>query len=167
MENNYLELAHIIYINRLKLGLSRNKLAQLIDISSTELKRIEEGKRISPNIVTLIKICEILNLDFIKVLVHTGYLDISYLEKKQENNSRKYEILFKKNGDKIYIIDAENEDEAINYILEYLDNQQNNFKKKTDYKIKKVEKYPDDFLSDSLEYTDKIMCPFYSQCNLE
>ena len=56
MKNNYLKLGKIIRTERENRGFSRRKFSAIIDISDTELKRIENGERQVPNIITLIKI---------------------------------------------------------------------------------------------------------------
>ena len=63
MKNNYLKLGKIIRNEREEKGFSRRKLSALVDISDTELKRIENGERQVPNIITLIKLCKILKLE--------------------------------------------------------------------------------------------------------
>ena len=68
MKNNYLKLGKIIRNEREEKGFSRRKLSALVDISDTELKRIENGERQVPNIITLIKLCKILKLDLSSTL---------------------------------------------------------------------------------------------------
>lgn len=74
MKNNYAMIAEIFKNRRIELGLSKRKLACLVGISDTELSRIEHGERENYNLITLIKLCDVLDLDFIKLLVAAKYL---------------------------------------------------------------------------------------------
>lgn len=74
MKNNYLVIAKVFKKRRVEMNLSKRKLASLVNISDTEVSRIENGERENYNIVTLIKICDVLDIDFIKLLYAAGYL---------------------------------------------------------------------------------------------
>lgn len=74
MEYNYLLLAQLLKMRRLTSGYSKREFARKIDISDTEVSRIENGERQNYNLTTLIKMCEILNLDLVKLLKTCGYL---------------------------------------------------------------------------------------------
>ncbi len=74
MKNNYLLLAEILRTRRILFGYSLRSLSSQVGISHTELARIENGGRTSYNLATIIGLCNVLQLDFIKLLKITGYL---------------------------------------------------------------------------------------------
>lgn len=74
MKNNYILMAEIFKSYRVFYGYSKRELARLVGISHTELSRIENCERENYNIVTLINMCNILHIDFIKLLKLCGYL---------------------------------------------------------------------------------------------
>lgn len=73
-KNNYMLLAEIVRMRRIVSGLSLRAMAKKLGISHTELSRIENGERMNYNLTTLIRLCEILEMDFVKLLKITGYL---------------------------------------------------------------------------------------------
>lgn len=75
-KNNYVLLAEILKMRRIVSGLSLRQLANEVGISHTELARIENGSRSNYNLLTLINICNILGMDFIRLLKITGYLPV-------------------------------------------------------------------------------------------
>ena len=75
MKYNYKKLGQIIKDNREAIGYSRRNLAARVDTSDTELKRIEEGERITPNLITLIKLCEELDLNLQFLLEDCDFLE--------------------------------------------------------------------------------------------
>lgn len=74
MKNNYWIISEVVKMKRIFLGYSRRELASLVGISHSELSRIEHGERENYNVVTLINLCEVLHLDFIRLLKIAGYL---------------------------------------------------------------------------------------------
>ena len=74
MKNNYGFIAEVFRKRRIMLGYSKRKLAAIVGISDTEVSRIEHGERENYNLVTLIRMCEVLKIDFIHLLVLAGYL---------------------------------------------------------------------------------------------
>ena len=74
MKNNYCFIAEVFRKRRIMLGYSKRKLAAIVGISDTEISRIEHGERENYNLVTLIRMCEVLKIDFIHLLVLAGYL---------------------------------------------------------------------------------------------
>ena len=74
MKYNYVLLAEILRRMRLFMGYSKRSLAEAVGISHTELTRIENGNRENYNLLTLIKICDVLHIDFIALLKITNYL---------------------------------------------------------------------------------------------
>ena len=79
MRYNYLLLSDLLRSKRLERGYSIRGLARIVGISDTELSRIENGERKNFNLVTLISLCEVLRIDFIKLLKVTGYLPNNYI----------------------------------------------------------------------------------------
>lgn len=76
MRNNYILLAKIFRTKRLMLGFSKRELARAVGISHTELSRIENCERPNYNVVTLINMCNVLQIDFVKTLKMCGYLPL-------------------------------------------------------------------------------------------
>ena len=74
MKNNYLLLADILKAKRTIFGDSLRRVAGEVGISHTELARIENGNRENFSLLTLVKLCEVLNIDVIKLLMITGYV---------------------------------------------------------------------------------------------
>lgn len=74
MKNNYLLLAELLHTRRVLLGDSLRSIASESGISHTELARIENGNRENFSLLTLVKICDALNLDTGKLLMATGYI---------------------------------------------------------------------------------------------
>lgn len=96
MKNNYLVIADVFKKRRVAMNLSKRKLATLVNISDTEVSRIENGERENYNIVTLIKICNVLDLDFVKLLYAAGYLP----QKKDNPPKEKKHSFFSRNKHK-------------------------------------------------------------------
>lgn len=84
MRYNYLLLSDILRIKRLERNYSIRGLSRAVGISDTELARIENGERKCINLITLINLCDVLSIDFIKLLKVTGYLPSYY---NTSNNS--------------------------------------------------------------------------------
>lgn len=74
MKNNYVLLADILRRMRIIMGYSKRSLAAEVGISHTELTRIENGSRENYNLLTLIRMCNALRIDFVSLLQITGYL---------------------------------------------------------------------------------------------
>lgn len=74
MKNNYRLLAEIIEIERNLMGYSKRDFARKVGISHTELTRIENQLRENYNVVTLITMCRVLEIDFVRLLQVCGYL---------------------------------------------------------------------------------------------
>lgn len=85
MKNDYLMLAVILRNKRLEKGYSVRGLSRAVNISDTELNRIENGERQNYNLITLISLCRVLKLDFIKLLQVTNYLP-EYFDYFPESN---------------------------------------------------------------------------------
>lgn len=76
MKNNYVLLADILRRMRIIMGYSKRSLASEVGISHTELTRIENGSRENYNLLTLIRMCNALRIDFVSLLKITGYLPL-------------------------------------------------------------------------------------------
>lgn len=100
---------------RIAKGISIRGLAREIGISDTELSRIENGERKNLQIEPIIKICEILDIDFVDLLKRTGYLKTGEL--------RAYDVVVE-HGNKEYFtrIYAENDNEAFDKADEFIEN---------------------------------------------
>ena len=66
-------LADIILSTRKKLNLSTRDLAEEFNINKSEISKIENGKRLKPNILTLGKLSEALNLQLEMLMELAGY----------------------------------------------------------------------------------------------
>lgn len=78
MRYNYLLLSDLLRSARLEKNYSIRALSRAVNISDTELTRIENGLRKNINLITLIKICEVLDIDFVGLLKVTGYYPHTY-----------------------------------------------------------------------------------------
>lgn len=76
MKNNNVLLAEVLRKLRIYMGYSKRSLAEAVGISHTELTRIENGNRKNYNLITLIRMCDLLHIDFVLLLKYTGYLPI-------------------------------------------------------------------------------------------
>ena len=74
-------MGYLLKHERLRKGYSVRSVAMAINISDTELGRIENGFRKSVNLITLIRLCDVLKINFIKLLKVTNYLPKDYGEK--------------------------------------------------------------------------------------
>lgn len=113
--NNYV-VGNIIRMRREALELSKNRLADLVGVSHTEIRRIEDGVRKSYNLNVLKRICDVLDLNVRELLFE--------MPKTFEKTNQKYEKNFNvkviqtfKNS---YEIEAKNEREAAQKILDFL-----------------------------------------------
>lgn len=88
MRFNYIELSKILSETRKKSKISMRKLAFAVGVSHTEIARIESGNREAPNVVTIIKICEALDLNPIIILLKTNFFTIEMLEDLFNNHNQ-------------------------------------------------------------------------------
>lgn len=117
MRFDYYKLANEVQKKRKRMAFSLRKLESLTGISHAELSRIENGMRPNVGIINLIKLCEILNLDFVKLLKDTNYL----VEKKSSE--------FKNVSDErcVYILEIIlHELDNLNYDTKHFSNADNN-----------------------------------------
>lgn len=88
MKYNYLLIGETIRNERLKNNYSIRGLARLVGMSDTELSRWENGERINHNLILLIRLCEILKINFINLLKVSNYLPVNY--KEEVSNKEKF-----------------------------------------------------------------------------
>ena len=112
MKNDYKKLGKIIKDIRESKGLSQRKLAKIINISNAELSKIESGERQIPNLVTLISVCELLNINFTELLKETGFLGYK--------GCKVYEFTVQKVLSKKIKINAKSEEEAMDLINDFI-----------------------------------------------
>lgn len=112
MKNNYMKLAQIIKNRRIELGYSLRYLANEVGISHTELVRIENGNRQCLNVITLIKICKLLNLDFLLLLE-----EANFYEREEE---KLFYIIVKNVETNVFRIHATNEQAALLIAIDFL-----------------------------------------------
>lgn len=121
MRFNYVMLGYILREKRVEKGLSKNKLAQLVGISQPEVTRIENGIRTVPNIITLINMCEILDIDFINLLKVTGFVDRKNLLEKGFYDMKIYKVTAKKTKEIELEVEAEDEENAMEIVQDFID----------------------------------------------
>lgn len=92
MRYNYLLLSDLLRSKRIERNYSIRGLSRAVGISDTELSRIENGERKNFNLVTLINLCEVLRIDFIKLLKVTGYLPSNYIIQPNHNLDGDFKI---------------------------------------------------------------------------
>lgn len=109
MKYNFIELGKILYDRRMEEGLSLRCLAHDVGVSYTEIYNIENGFRIRPNMVTIIKVCEALGINPLRALYATNFFSKEMVDDfvGKNNNS------IKKIGEKRYKIEAKTIDEMI------------------------------------------------------
>lgn len=112
MKNDYKKLGKIIKEVRESKGLSQRQIAKIISISNAELSKIESGERQIPNLVTLISVCELLNINFTELLKETGFLDYK--------NGKVYEVTVQKILSKKIKVNAKSEEKAIDLINDFI-----------------------------------------------
>ncbi|MBQ3020786.1 MAG: helix-turn-helix transcriptional regulator [Bacilli bacterium] len=112
MKNNYMILAQRIKNRRIELGYSLRYLANEVGISHTELVRIENGNRQCLNVITLIRICKLLNLDFLLLLE-----EANFYEREEE---KLFYIIVKNVETNVFRIHATNEQNALLVAIDFL-----------------------------------------------
>lgn len=153
MNFNSMLLGKILMNRRKEFQISRNQLARYIGISATELARIERGERQIPNLVTLIKLCEILRIDFIDLLLETGFLDV----KNSSYNSKRYKAVVQNIQESSFEIVAENDEIAMEKVEKLINNEK-------DYGIK-IPGEKNDFTNIELEEIGENIEKNYSESN--
>ena len=138
-------------------GLSQRKLAKIINISNAELSKIESGERQIPNLVTLISVCELLNINFTELLKETGFLGYK--------GCKVYEVTVQKVLSKKIKINAKSEEEAMaDDDKEFLKEGQRLLSEEYDEENNEVEDDFDDLKEcNSCEY----YCPICGECTYD
>lgn len=132
MRNNSIKLGKIIEKRRKEMELSIRELAKIIGISHTELLNIEKGKRLKINFIILIKLCNVLDLNFIECIMLAGYFD-------DENKYKTYEVSIKKMKENKVIIDVISKEKVLEVILDYFVEEQENLEENEDIFFEIVE----------------------------
>ena len=133
---------------RLESGMSQRQLASLVGINHSEITRIEPGERVNYNLINLIKICEVLDIDFNNLLVNCGYIETEKIYT--------YEIIVRKYDEEYYKVNGKNEEDAIDILTDFLvKNHKIDTKNqdKIDFYIRESEERNDEKIS-------SVSCPF-------
>ncbi len=113
MKYNYEDLGVILCNKRKELNISMRGLAYEIGVSHTEIYNIENGFVIKPNLVTIIKMCEALGINPLRVL----YVSNFFSDEMVEDFIGKKDKTIQKLGKSRYKIEAK----TINEIIKILD----------------------------------------------
>lgn len=112
MKYDYKKLGLLLKEEREEYEYSRRNLAARVGISDTELKRIEDGERVAPNLITLIKLCEELELNIQFLLEDTNFLEVK--------NDKTFFVLVRNAELSLFRIQAKNNYDAVRFILTFL-----------------------------------------------
>ena len=121
MRFDYYKLAKILKNRRLKLGLTIRNIEDLIGINHSEISRIENGLKPKIDVVTLIKLCEVLCLDLAKLLKETNYLVDKNLRKRGIEDMKNFKILVQKSKQIELEVGAETEEKAVEMVDKILE----------------------------------------------
>ena len=124
MRFDYYELSKILKERSLELGLTIRNVEDLTGINHSEVSRIENGLKPKIDIIALIKICEVLDLDFEKLLKVTNYLVDEDYRKRGMEIMKKFKVLLQKSKQIELEVGAESEEkvaEVVNDILDKID----------------------------------------------
>ena len=120
MRFDYYKLAKILKDRRNQLKLTIRDIEDLIDVSHSEISRIENGFKPKIDVVTLIKLCEILDLDFVNLLKETNYLVDKNIRKRGLESMKKFKVLVQKSKQIEMEVGAESEEKAVEMVDEIL-----------------------------------------------
>lgn len=120
MRFDYYKLAKILKERRLELGLTIRNVEDLTGINHSEVSRIENGLKPKIDIIALIKICEVLDLDFEKLLKETNYLVDKNFRKRGMESMKKFKVLVQKSKQIEMEVGAESEEKAAEMVDEIL-----------------------------------------------
>lgn len=108
MKNNYTKLGEIIKNGREKKRFTRKKLAEVVEISTAELKGIEKGEMQYLNMITIIKLCKTLEIDLINLLKEADIYEQEY---------KLYYVIVKNKSINVFKVKAEDEIKAVESVL--------------------------------------------------
>ena len=117
MRFDYYKLAKILKDRRNQLKLTIRDIEDLIDVSHSEISRIENGFKPKIDVVTLIKLCEILDLDFVNLLKETNYLVGKNFRKRGMESMKKFKVLVQKSKQIEMEVGAESELKKLKMIM--------------------------------------------------
>ena len=81
-----MEIGQFIKEKREAAGLSMKKLGESCGVSDSEILKIENGTRVTPNWVILCKISKVLSFNPVQLLVDTGNINIQDIEPSYKIN---------------------------------------------------------------------------------
>lgn len=138
MKYNYLKLAEMLKEKREDMGISTRKLAEKIDISHTEISRIENGMRPNFSFLILAKLCKELKIDMMNLLDDAGVWQVDY--------DQLFYVMVKQEEEKIFKIHARSEFEAARIVCDLVyENQLMDFSKSEKDILIGAVKNPKDF----------------------
>ena len=169
MKYNYLKIAEIIKQKRLESGMSQRQLGEVAGISHTEIGTIEKGMKLNYNLLILIKICEVLDIDFVELLKASGYLENHVI--------KKYRVIAQNKSEETYLVRAINSHEACKNVYEFI-KRNNVFGNKNKGTIRFNITETDEDISDDLDINELfdededeenavLYCPFCDRCEDE
>lgn len=106
---NNTKIGEVIKFFRIKNDMSQSMLADLVGVSRAEISKIELGVRKTINKQFLKKICNILSINFNKLIQSFG-------NDNECNELKKYKVTIKEIVETDYIVSAKNETEAIDFV---------------------------------------------------
>lgn len=106
---NNTKIGEVIKFFRIKNDMSQSMLADLVGVSRTEISKIEIGVRKTINKQLLKKICNILSINFDKLIQSFG-------DSNKGNELKKYKVTIKEIIETDYIVSADNEIAAIDFV---------------------------------------------------
>ena len=109
---NNIKIGEVIRYFRMKNNMSQRELANIVGIDRTEISKIENNIRKTINDSVLKRICNVLNINYIKLVEKS---DIN----NKENNSKKYEIIITETFKTKYIVSAKDEQSAVGFINDF------------------------------------------------
>ena len=112
MRYNYLKIAEIIKEKRLESGMSQRQLGEIAGISHTEIGTIEKGMKLNYSLLILIKLCEVLDIDFVELLKTAGYIE--------NNSTKKYKVIAQNRNEETYLVRAKNYHDACKNVYEFI-----------------------------------------------
>ena len=175
MRFDYYKLAKILKDRRNQLKLTIRDIEDLIDVSHSEISRIENGFKPKIDVVTLIKLCEILDLDFVNLLKETNYLVGKNIRKRGMESMKKFKVLVQKSKQIELEVGSESEEKAVEMVDEILNEVDlfeldgmeiaNEF---TEMEIEEVEDDDEEIEEEFTEETEEKCCKncpyFCSEC---